>query len=177
MSQYYEQALKFLRETDTTMEVVKAVPQSAPLWAKEGEKHGIKYSVTLSNPRHKYTFDFWNSIKNAEILDLAISEGTNNVTVRAFMRENHIHAYRQGTSITKAMVLEAIEKIIEPNAYDILACLSPLSEDTFDDFCSSMGYNTDSIQAEKTYRACIEQDRNLRKLFTLEQLEALQEIN
>jgi hypothetical protein len=64
----------------------------------------------------------------------------------------------------------------KPKAYDILACLSPLHEDNFKDFCRSFGYDTDSITGEKTYKACIEQDKNIKKLFTSEELELLTEI-
>ncbi len=66
--------------------------------------------------------------------------------------------------------------VVKPSAYSILACLDVMYEDTFEDFCSSFGYDTDSIMAEKTYRAILEQDRMLRKIFTNEQMEMLSEI-
>jgi hypothetical protein len=65
----------------------------------------------------------------------------------------------------------------KPSYYDVLACINPLSENNFKDFCDNFGYNTDSILADKTYQACLEQDRELKKLFTSEQLEKLSEIN
>lgn len=68
------------------------------------------------------------------------------------------------------------EKNIKPEAYEILACLSPLYEDSFEEFCDSFGYDIDSITAEKTYKACVDQDRNLRKLFTHAEIEKLTEI-
>ena len=64
-----------------------------------------------------------------------------------------------------------------PNAYDVLSCLDVLYSDTFEDFCADFGYDVDSIKAEKTYRAMQEQDRALRRLFTTEHLEKLQEIS
>ncbi len=64
----------------------------------------------------------------------------------------------------------------KPKAYEILACLNPLNGADFEDFCAEFGYNEDSIMALKTFEAVREQDRNLRKLFSVEQLEALTEI-
>jgi len=68
---YKKQGEDFLTETNTTLEVVEAVPQKSPLWTKEGEKHGINYSVTLKNDRHSYTFDFWGSVADKELLEKA----------------------------------------------------------------------------------------------------------
>lgn len=65
----------------------------------------------------------------------------------------------------------------KPKVYDILACLSPLYEDNLKDFCDAFGYDEDSITALKTFEACKDQDRMLRKLFTSEELERLTEIS
>ena len=63
-----------------------------------------------------------------------------------------------------------------PSDYDILACLDPLHDNNFEDFCSSFGYDADSITAKGIYEKCLEQDSNLRKLFDRAELEQLQEI-
>lgn len=63
---YQKQAEQFLADTKTELEILKAIPQKKPLWHKEGEKHGINYSITLKNNKHSYTFDFWGSIADAE---------------------------------------------------------------------------------------------------------------
>ena len=64
-----------------------------------------------------------------------------------------------------------------PTAYDVLACLTKYDPGTFDEFCSEYGYNTDSRQAFKTYKAVVREWKNIEKLFSPEQIEALQEIN
>ena len=64
-----------------------------------------------------------------------------------------------------------------PTAYDVLACLTKYDPGTFDEFCSEYGYNTDSRQAFKTYKAGVREWKNMEKLFSPEQSEALQEIN
>lgn len=186
---YNKQAEDFLRDTGTTLEIVKAEPQKAPLWAREigqsmnykGPKkyeHGINYTVTLSNSRHKYTFDFWDSIRDREIIEAieafkknSFAHDSSHYQAEKVLKEHNIPIYRARND------KENLIKEYMPSSYDILACLSLLDEDTFEDFCSSFGYDTDSIKAEKTYQACIEQDRQLRKLFSDSQLELLAEIN
>lgn len=63
-----------------------------------------------------------------------------------------------------------------PNEYDILSCLNTLSENNFPDFCDAFGYDTDSIKALKTFEACQEQDKGLRRIFTDIELEKLNNI-
>lgn len=64
-----------------------------------------------------------------------------------------------------------------PTAYDVLTCLTKYDPGTFDEFCSEYGYDTDSRQAFKTHKAVVREWKNIKKLFTPEQIEVLQEIN
>lgn len=144
---YQEQGELFLTATETTLEIVEAVPQKTPIWAKDG-KHGINYSVTLKNQHGQYTFDFWGSIAD---------------------REKVANAYARGAR-------NRVKEMVKPNAYNILTALHTMSEDNFEDFCSAFGYDTDSRLAEKTYNACMEQDNHMRRLFDRGELEALNSI-
>lgn len=183
MNEYTKQGDDFLKETETTLEVIEAVPQKSPLWCKDGEKHGIQYVVTLKNARYSYTFDFWNSIRDAEMLEIAkdiARRGNYAKTSPYFFKLKDFlesEGYPIGMSAIGVRLLEKVKEAIKPKAYDVLACLDVLYSDTFEDFCGNFGYDVDSINAEKTYRAVQEQDRALRRLFTLEQLEKLQEIS
>ena len=177
---YTKQGEDFLRDTNTTLRVVECVPQKRPLWAK-GDKHGINYSVTLKNERGVYVFDFWGSIAEKEILEAVrnfqVFEGMK--TSRDFHNDEIIK--RAGISLSglrysktgRAEVLE----LRKPKAYDILACLDTYASNDFADFCANYGYNEDSRIAEKTFHAVQEQQNNLRKLFTHEELARLNEIN
>lgn len=176
---YLEEAKKFLADTGTTFSIEMAVPQKAPLWSKAGEKHGINYAVTLDNKNTKYTFDFWDSIKNSEIIEAidnikGASWDSERVQAERVLEREGIKWRAFQYSKDKK---EAEKKKYIPNEYDILACLSPLYEDTLEDFASSFGYDSDSITALKTFEACKEQDRNLRKLWDRSQIERLEEIN
>lgn len=64
---YFKQANDFLAKHDLTLDIREAIPQKSPLWAKEGEKHGINYYCVLQNKEgKKYSFDFWGSIADME---------------------------------------------------------------------------------------------------------------
>lgn len=64
-----------------------------------------------------------------------------------------------------------------PTAYDILACLTAYDPGNYEDFCIDYGYNEDSRKAEQTYFAVVKEYTQLRRIFTANQLEELQEIN
>jgi len=67
MNEYDKQAEDFLKTTGSTITRSVSENQTAPLWAKKGEKHGIKHDITISNARGSYSFNFWGSISDAEI--------------------------------------------------------------------------------------------------------------
>lgn len=48
------------------------------------------------------------------------------------------------------------------------------SNNTFEDFCDELGYDTDSRKTLKTYIACQENGTKLRKIFTKDQIETLE---
>lgn len=171
MTNYNEQAKQFLESTKTTLGIEKATEQTPPIWATN-EKHGIKYTVTLSNSRGSYTFPFWDSVHNREVID-AIEKAA--ATRTPWDRQSPEYFRAKDILKKNGATISDVEKFT-PDAYDILACLDVLHEDTFEDFCSSFGYDVDSRQALKIFKAAEKQDRALRKLFTLEELDLLQDI-
>ena len=65
----------------------------------------------------------------------------------------------------------------EPDAYDILSCLTKYDVGSFNDFCDDYGYGRDSIKVKKIYDAVVDEFNSLKMLFTEEELEMLREIN
>jgi hypothetical protein len=59
--------------------------------------------------------------------------------------------------------------------YSLLSDMS-CGADTFEDFCANLGYDEDSRKAHDIYLACQKSGTQLRKVFTREQLEQLQEL-
>lgn len=71
----------------------------------------------------------------------------------------------------------------QPTAYDIVACMTKSEPGSFDNFCGDFGYeeyddtskvNKDSL---RIYKAVCREFEGMSRLFTDEQLEAMQEIN
>ena len=65
---------------------------------------------------------------------------------------------------------------IPPSNADILHCViqdAEAAHQSFDDWCSDLGANNDSIKDFRIYRECCESAVHLRKTFTREQLDAM----
>ncbi len=76
-----------------------------------------------------------------------------------------------------------------PTAYDVLACLTKCDPGSFEEFCSSYGYQNDrrrqsrkncagftNRKAEKIYKAVLNEWQNIQILWPDEELELFQEI-
>ena len=73
-----------------------------------------------------------------------------------FTPEFKREAYRQlmdGKSMRTMFTQSRVRGSTPPTEYDIVSCLTKSDPGTFEDFCSEFGYDTDSRQAEKTYKA------------------------
>lgn len=72
-------------------------------------------------------------------------------------------------------------KKITYDFYSALACLNTYCHDNFDDFCSDYGYEfkneRDYIKVKQVHLEVLDQNKQLCKLFTSEQLEELNNIN
>lgn len=74
--------------------------------------------------------------------------------------------------------INAKEKNQRLNAYDVLACIDTYSDgESFKDFCSDFGYETDSRKAEKTYKAVMGQIEGLKRVLSAKEIEELNNIN
>lgn len=68
------------------------------------------------------------------------------------------------------------DTINHPNEYDILTCLTKYDPETFENFCSEYGYDYDSRSAEKTYKAVVEEYKNVTMLWNDDEIDQLSEI-
>ena len=64
----------------------------------------------------------------------------------------------------------------KPTAYDVLAGLTNYDPDTFEEFCTSFGYDEDSRKAEKVYNAVVKEWDNVKRCWDEKEIEKLQEI-
>lgn len=68
---------------------------------------------------------------------------------------------------------------VTPTQANVMYCLlsdAECGKDTFDDFCSNCGYDTDSRKALEIYLTCQETNARLNKFFSRETINTLQEL-
>lgn len=156
-SLYDKQGDTFLKETGVLIEVLKAIPQTAPHW-EQGNKHGIQYSVRLA----KLNPDTVVKLEKGQVYG-AIDDNRRHIT-------EEIQFFYWGSIKDKEK-----NPMKKPTAYDILASIyTPI--DTFENFCADFGFNEDSRTAEHIYKEVQELNAKLARVFTQEELEALQTI-
>lgn len=145
----------------------------------------------------RIAFDFWGSVADMEKLDLC-NRRKKEISQSIASREHElqpVHAFgyarnelsstqsaliRENLADLKARISGVEEEIssLHPSAYDVLACISSdvNCPNTFEDFCSEYGYESDSIKALQTFRRCSRFAARLRSFFTPSEIEELQEI-
>lgn len=68
---------------------------------------------------------------------------------------------------------------VSPTQASVLYCLfsdADCGSESFDDFCDNFGYNADSMKDFRTYQACMDTAKKIRKIFTSEQRSKLAEL-
>lgn len=160
-SDYSEQGDKFLQATNTKMTVHLI---GHDYYFDEDKDTRDIYRVTLDRDGEIMQFRFGQSLNDSGYsLDTPIAYKDK--------RSGGIYAhkgFRQNVTL--------IRKRKAPNAYDILTCLTKYDPCSFHDFCGDYGYDTDSIKATKIYEAVCKEYRDLRRLFSVNELEVMAEI-
>ena len=169
MNEYLERAKNFLNKANAKCEIVYGGISRNENW-KEKEKRNW-YDVTITTPRGKMTFTFWDSIHNTEISTMTFEE-----YAKKKLKYNRVEnmSYSEKVKAKLARLKAGAEAV--PNEYDVLACLEKYDVGTFEDFCSEFGYDEDSRTAERIYIAVIKEYKDLTRIFTEEQMEELSEI-
>jgi len=168
VSEYTEQAEKFLADTQTTLTVEYL--RTAPYFHSDKESRDI-YRFTLKNERGEYSSEFGNSIRATEDRANACK-------------------YRAGSTWRPSAKDEAALKASiarhkehpKPNAYDILSCIEKSEpEPIFEDWARELGFDdapmVDYPKIRAIHDACLTQYAGICRLFTPEQMEQLQEIS
>lgn len=169
MNEYLEQANNLLNKANAKCEIVYGGISRNENW-KEKEKRNW-YDVTITTPRGKMTFTFWDSIHNTEISTMTFEE-----YAKKKLKYNRVEDMSYGEKVKAKNDLARLKADAVPNEYDVLACLEKYDPGTFEDFCSELGYNEDSRTAERIYIAVIKEYKDLIRIFTEEQMEELREI-
>lgn len=145
-----EQLEKILREGSLSISAVKL--GTFEYFESDKEKRDV-YEIIIKRNGKTINFRYGDSIHNTELHEKSSLFG-----------DTPKEIYRRK---------QEIKEMQENSLYSILACIhvDHYCPDTFEDFCSEFGYDTDSIKAEKTFRNCREQSKKLQSIFTSEEME------
>ena len=105
-------------------------------------KYGIKLQV-IGEPEYKRYFS--NDKEYRFVFKLRLT------------RNKKTYTFNFGQSIASGS--------IAPDMYSVLSCLTKYDPETFEDFCSSYGYDEDSRAAERTYKAVCKEYEAVERLF------------
>lgn len=168
MSEYTKQAEQFLKDTETEFSI--RFLYTGPFFGGEKEIRDV-FEFTLKNACGSYTSKFGDSIHNTERRGLL---GANNVNIKKARHLGLLPDVNGRVSNMKA------NQTPPPTAYAVLAHLQKYDMGTFEDFCAEFGYNDlplkESPRVHGIYKQCVLQYAGLRKIFTSEQMDQLQEI-
>jgi len=169
ISSYEQQAIDFLNQTETVLSV-KFIKHGKH-FADDKESRDI-YECELKRGSRSYKFNFGQSLaKSGEF----IVKDKNPRFTKTFNKKSDAMNY--AGKIGNSFNVSKNRDFNAPTSYDILACITKYNPNTFEDFCSEFGYDTDSKKAEKTYNAVKDEYINVCALFTDKEIEQLQEIN
>lgn len=168
MTDYIAQADKFLADTGTTLEVTYL--RTAPYFHGDKDSRDI-YQFTLKNARGSYTSEFGNSLCATEARELAQK-------YRGFCSVWDV-SHKEEARIKAAIKIHKAHPT--PNSYDILAGLEKYEvSPIFENWASELGYDSTPMSGYPKIRAmhdaCLVQYSAIRRMFTEEQMEQLQEI-
>jgi len=174
LSNYDKQASDFLAKTGATIDI--QFLKHAKHFDSDTEPRDI-YTVTIKRGNRSYTFNFGNSLNDSGFY---YTKGRQKISIdRKYLNATNLVAIikKSDWGFVNNGKSDMIHKPVTPTVYCVLACLQKYDVGEFEDFCSEFGYNTDSRQAEKTYKAVKNEYTQLCTLFTDSELEELQEIN
>jgi len=177
---YKQQAIDFLKTTGTTFKA--ELLRHGKHFENDKQTRDI-YTITLTRGFRIYKFNFGQSVNCSGEAQL-VEHLRNKIIAQPLIKKygsNYAFNLKDRNSIIFSTSLREKDLPKNPNfsipsEYDILACLTKYDPGTFEDFCSEFGYNTDSISAEKTYKAVCDEWLNVSRLFNDSEIELLQEI-
>lgn len=170
---YEERANSFLSKHNVKIEI--SFLRHDKYFHDDKESRDV-YSVKIFRDKRYYGFEFGQSIVNSGFY---YTKGKQKIAIeRKFLDVKNLAAIIKKRdwyflNNGKSDIIHYPEK---PSNYDILACITKRDPGTFEEFCIEFGYSNDSIKAEKTYKAVVNEYTNMCRIFSDSELEELQEI-
>ena len=172
---YEKQAADFLEKTGCKMTIT--YKENRKYFPNDEETRDV-YEVKIERGSRVWKFEFGNSIKDSEFVAVygkrrfkipSEMRTKSNAEIAWYVKRNL--QYDFGTA--KA---DRIIRPVPPSEYDVLSCLTKYDPESFEDFCSEFGYDTDSKKADKVYSGVKEEWLNVCRMWSDSEIEELCEI-
>lgn len=174
VSEYVQQGLDFLKKYEIEMNV--EFLYNGKHFKDDKELRDV-YQITLTRKGKKpFSVKFGQSIAKSGFY---YTKGVQKIEIdRKYLGSKNLSAIirRMDWDFLNNGKSDKIHRPEEPTAYDLLTCITKYDPETFEDFCSKFGYDTDSRKAEKIYNAVREEWFQVLTFFTSEEIEELHEI-
>ena len=171
MKEYERQAKDFLQACNAKIKITLVGKEINHLWNETKPRN--KYHFIITTPRGSMEGDFWDSIRNTELLNMSYVQFYEAIQRKSL--DAVVPADTPEPNQFFKMVKEA-----QPNAYSILSCLEKYEVGTMESFIYEFGYEIksfkDYIRVGKIYNAVVKEYRDLCRIFTPEQMEMMREI-
>lgn len=177
---YEQQANDFLKSTNTEFSV--KFLRNDKYFDDDKESRDI-YEVTLMRGNRSYTFNFGQSLNDSGFY---YTYGIQKKPIELPKHKEYLKDPKKGSELRgyikthfqfDLMPKDKIHYPEPPTAYDVLTCLTKYDPGTFENFCSDYGYDADSREAEKTYKAICDEYKSVCALYSDGEIELLSEIS
>lgn len=171
MDNYTKQAIEFLEKTNTTF---SAKFLKNDYHFKKDESKRDVYLITFERGSRKFELEFGQSLVRSTKLSDPVT-GNEFTMSGGCLKGNkritgNIDKYKSAQGLIEI-------KGVPPTAYDVLSCLQKYDTDTFENFCSNYGCDTDSITALEIYKNCSKEYSDVCRIWSDEEIDELIEIS
>ena len=172
---YEKQATDFLEKTGCKMTIT--FKENRKYFPDDKEKRDV-YEIEIVRGSRKWKFEFGNSIKDSEFVAVY---GKSRYKIPSEMRtkgnqEITLYVKWNLQSDFGTVKADRIIRPVPPSEYDVLSCLTKYDPESFENFCSEFGYDTDSKKADKVYSGVKEEWLNVCRMWSDSEIDELCEI-
>ena len=172
---YEKQATDFLEKTGCKMTIT--YKENRKYFPNDKETRDV-YEIEIVRGSRVWKFEFGNSIADSEFVAVC---GKSRYKIPSEMRtksNQEITLYVKWNLQSDFGTVKAdhIKRPVPPSEYDVLSCLTKYDPESFENFCSEFGYDTDSKKADKVYSGVKEEWLNVCRMWSDSEIEELCEI-
>lgn len=135
-------------------------------YTEQAERFLQENGITFSAEFVEYGRFFADDKESRNIYDLTLTR----------IDPNKAKTWSKSMTVRFGQSIADTESGVEPEAYDLLSCLTKSGPGSFPEFCSEFGYDEDSRNAYAAWEAVCKEWHKVSHFFSPEEIESLYEI-